>query len=65
METTDLWNGTHLTHRRRLYAARLGRVLLKRPMKILALIDGDTSRIPRLMARELGRGPVQRLRDKP
>ena len=30
METTDLWNGTHFAHRRRLYPARLGRVLLKR-----------------------------------
>ncbi len=32
METTHLWNGTYFAHRRRLYAARLARVLLKRQM---------------------------------
>ena len=32
METTDLWNGSHFAHRRWLYPARLGRVLLKRQM---------------------------------
>ena len=32
METTELWNGTDFANRRRLYPARLGRVLLKRQM---------------------------------
>ena len=41
METTDLWNGFHLAHRRRLYPARLGRVLLKRQMSPARMIVVD------------------------
>ena len=37
METTDLWNGTDFAHRRRFYAARLGRVLLKRVLPPLSV----------------------------
>ena len=41
METTDLWNGPHFAHRRRLYAARLGRVFLKRQMSPARMIVVD------------------------
>ena len=41
METTHLWNGTDFAHRRRLYAARLGRVLLKRQMSPARMIVVD------------------------
>ena len=37
METTDLWNGSHFAHCWRLYAARLGRVLLKRVLALFAV----------------------------
>ena len=46
METTDLWNGFHLAHRRRLYPARLGRVLLKRQMSPARMIVVDVSEVP-------------------
>ncbi len=41
IETTDLWNGSHSAHRRRLYPARLGRVLLKRQMSPARMIVVD------------------------
>ena len=41
METTDLWNGPHFAHCWRLYAARLGRVFLKRQMSPARMIVVD------------------------
>ena len=41
METTDLWNGSHFAHCWRLYAARLGRVFLKRQMSPARMIVVD------------------------
>ena len=39
METTDLWNGSHFAHCWRLYAARLGRVLLKLVLALFTVGD--------------------------